>query len=100
MNSPSAGQPVKTAVLFSGRGSNLKSLAAHMARPDVPAELTLAVCNRPGAAGIGFCESENIPCTVIDHTAYDSRAAFDAALDAALRAAASSLSAAPDSCGC
>lgn len=79
--------PLKIAVLFSGRGSNLQSLAAHLAREDVPANLTLAVCNRPNAKGIEYCRDENIACHVIDHTEFAERADFDAALDAALRAA-------------
>lgn len=79
--------PVKIAILFSGRGSNMQSLAAHIARPDVPAELTLAITNRPNASGIAFCRAENIPCQIIDHKTFETRESFDAALDAALRTA-------------
>ncbi len=79
--------PVKIAILFSGRGSNLKSLAAHMARADVAADLSLAVSNRPQAGGLDFCRAENIPHAVIDHKGFESRAAFDAKLDDTLRAA-------------
>ncbi len=79
--------PVKIAVLFSGRGSNLQSLAAHIARPDTPAELSLAISNRPDAGGLIFCRDKNIPHKVIDHKAFESRAAFDATLDDSLHAA-------------
>lgn len=79
--------PVKIAILFSGRGSNMQSLAAHIARPDVPAELALTVTNRPDAGGIAFCRAENIPCQIIDHKTFETRESFDAALDNALRAA-------------
>ena len=77
----------RIAILFSGRGSNMQTLAAHIARADVPAELALAISNRPAAGGLAYCAEQNIPHQVIDHTAFDDRAAFDAALDAALRAA-------------
>ncbi|MDG1690694.1 MAG: phosphoribosylglycinamide formyltransferase [Alphaproteobacteria bacterium] len=80
-------QPTQVAVLFFCRGSNLKTLAEHMAQAHVPAELTLAVSNRPKAGGLGYCASQGIAHQAIDHTLFDSRESFDAALDAALRAA-------------
>lgn len=79
--------PFKIAILFSGRGSNLASLATHIARDDVPAELTLAVSNRPMAGGLDYCRQENIAHQIIDHTQFAERAAFDAELDKTLRAA-------------
>lgn len=79
--------PARIAVLFSGRGSNLKILADHIARNDVPANLVLALTNRPNAGGLTYCAEAGIAAQSIDHTAYDSRAAFDADLGAALRAA-------------
>ena len=77
----------RIAILFSGRGSNLEILAQHMVRPDVAAELVLAVTNRPKAGGLAYCAAANIPSQVIDHTRFDERAAFDAELDKALREA-------------
>jgi phosphoribosylglycinamide formyltransferase-1 len=79
--------PLRVAVLFSGRGSNLQSLAQHMAQESVPATCALAITNRPQAGGIEFCAAQGIDCQVIDHTAYTTRAAFDADLHAALLAA-------------
>ena len=79
--------PVKMAILFSGRGSNMQTLARHIAKADVSAELVLTVTNRPDAGGIEICEAAGIPCTVIDHKSFDSREAFDAKLDETLRAA-------------
>ena len=43
---------VRTAVLISGRGSNLAALIAACARPDSAAEIALVVSNRPHAAGL------------------------------------------------
>ena len=78
---------MRVAVLFSGRGSNLRVLAEHMARPDVEAEFVLGLSNRPDAGGLAYCASIDVATHAIDHNAYDSRAAFDAELDKALRAA-------------
>mgnify|MGYP000371276080 FL=1 len=80
-------QPTKVAVLFSGRGSNLKTLAEHMAQPQVPAELALALSNRPKAGGLDYCASQGIAHQAIDHKLFETRESFDAELDAALRGA-------------
>ncbi len=82
-----SGPSQRIAILFSGRGSNLKSLAAHIARQDVPAELICAISNRPQAGGLAFCAEANIATQVIDHKTFQDRSAFDAALDTALHAA-------------
>lgn len=80
-------QKTRIAILFSGRGSNMKSLAAHIARADVPAEFVLALCNRPDAGGIDWCHDNGIACQVIDHKQYETRAGFEAGMQAALEAA-------------
>jgi phosphoribosylglycinamide formyltransferase-1 len=82
-----SGKAARIAILFSGRGSNMQTLARHIAQPDVPAEFVLAITNRPNAGGIEICKNLGVACTVIDHEAFDSRADFDAQLDTALRAA-------------
>ena len=79
--------PIRIAILFSGRGSNLRALAMHAARPNVAAEIALAVADRPDAGGVAVCQAFGLPCGIIDHAAYESRPAFEAALDAALDAA-------------
>ncbi len=79
--------PLNIAILFSGRGSNMKSLAAHIAQAHVPARLALTICNRPQAAGIAWAQAQNYPCLVIDHKDYQSREDFDAEIDKALHAA-------------
>ena len=79
--------PVRIAILFSGRGSNMQTLANHIAVPHVNAEFVLAVTNRPKAGGIDVCKKLGVACRIINHEEFDSRAAFDAELDEALRAA-------------
>jgi phosphoribosylglycinamide formyltransferase-1 len=82
---------VRTAVLISGRGSNLASLIEAAQAPDYPAEILLVISNKADAGGLGIAERADIPTKVISHKAYPSREDFDAAIDAALRDADVSL---------
>ena len=77
---------LKVAVLISGRGSNLQALIAACAKPDFPAEIICVIANRADAAGLARAAAAAIPTQVIPHRDYPSRAAFDAALTAALEA--------------
>ncbi|KJV10293.1 phosphoribosylglycinamide formyltransferase [Elstera litoralis] len=78
---------VKLGCLISGRGSNLQALIDACATPDFPAEIGLVLSNKPGVQGLERAEKAGIPTQVIRHPDFPDRAAFDAALDAALRAA-------------
>ena len=78
---------VKVGVLASGRGSNLAALIEAAADPAYPAEIVLVIVNIAGAAALDRAGAAGIPTRLIEHRAYKSRADFDAALDAALRAA-------------
>ncbi len=78
---------LKVAVLISGRGSNLQALIDACAEPSFPAEIGLVLSNEPGAAGLARAERAAIPTQVVSHRAFADRAAFDAALDRALREA-------------
>ena len=82
-----ASNPTRIAILFSGTGTNLKNLVAHIHAENVAATLELAICNRPDAKGLEFCRDNNIPHELIDHTNYSDRAEFDAAMQTALQAA-------------
>lgn len=77
---------LKVAVLISGSGTNLQALIDACAVPDFPAEITKVISNRPDAGGIARAERAGIAVQVIDHKTFADRRAFDAALDAALRA--------------
>lgn len=77
----------RVAILFSGRGSNMRVLAEHMAHPNVPAQFVLGLSNRPDAGGLAYCASIGVEAHAIDHKNFDDRAAFDAELDKCLRAA-------------
>jgi phosphoribosylglycinamide formyltransferase-1 len=74
----------KVGVLISGRGSNLGALIA--AQRDAPYRIALVISNIENAGGLQRAASAAIPTQVISHKG-KSREAFDAELDAALRAA-------------
>lgn len=81
-------QPKKrTAILISGRGSNMMSLVAAARAADYPAEIVAVISNRPDAAGIAWAASQGIATRIIDHRAFPSREAFEAELEKALVAA-------------
>lgn len=75
-------------VLISGGGSNLQALIDAARHPDYPAQIVTVISNAPGAYGLTRAREAGIAAQVIDHRPYGKdRAGFDAALDAALRAA-------------
>ena len=75
----------RTAVLISGRGSNMLSLIEAAKDPAYPAEIVLVVSNRPDAGGIARAESFGIPARLLDHKTYGrDREAFERELDAML----------------
>lgn len=82
---------LKVAVLISGRGSNLQALIDACADPRFPAEIVLVLSNEPDVEGLERARRAGIPIRVISHRAFPDRAAFDGALDQALRDAGSEL---------
>ena len=75
---------VRTAVLISGRGSNLKALISACAPRVFPAELVLVISNQTDAGGLQYARAAGIPAQIIPHTEFSTRESFDAAMDAAL----------------
>ena len=67
-------------ILISGRGSNMEALLA--AR--LPARVAAVISNNPQARGLGIARDRGIAVAVVDHRAFADRAAFDAALAAAI----------------
>lgn len=78
---------LRTGVLISGRGSNLQALIDACTARDYPAEIVLVIANRADAAGLERAARAKIPTRVVAHRDFAERAAFDGALDAALREA-------------
>ena len=76
----------RVAILISGRGSNMASLIEAARAPDYPATIALVFSNRPLAPGLARAAEAGIATAVADHTAFPTRAAFDAALAQQLEA--------------
>jgi len=73
------------AILISGRGSNMAALIDAAAAPDYPARIALVVSNRADAEGLADARAKGVKTAVIESKGKD-RAAFDAELDALLKA--------------
>ena len=73
-------------ILISGGGSNMAAIVRASQRGDWPqrlgARVAAVISNRADAGGLGFAREQGIGTAVIDHKAYASREAFDAALSA------------------
>lgn len=69
-------------ILISGRGSNMEAIVQACAREGWHAGVSAVISNRPQAAGLRFAATRGIESTVVDHTRYPTREAFDTALAA------------------
>jgi phosphoribosylglycinamide formyltransferase-1 len=76
----------RTAILISGRGSNMAALIEAARDPDFPAEIALVLSNRANAAGLEHAAAAGIDTAVVASRDYNSREAFDAAVNARLEA--------------
>jgi phosphoribosylglycinamide formyltransferase 1 len=74
----------RVAILISGRGSNMLALVEAARAADYPAEIALVISNRPDAPGLQHAQSAGLKALAIDHKAFATREAFDAAVEAAL----------------
>jgi phosphoribosylglycinamide formyltransferase 1 len=68
-------------ILISGRGSNLNALIDH-AKHSGAYQIRAVISNRPAAAGLALARSAGLETAVLDHTAFESREAFDSELAA------------------
>lgn len=82
---------VRTAILISGRGTNLAALINAARDPSFPAEIVLVFSNVEGAEGLKRAQAAGIATRALSHKAFPSREAFDDAVDAILREANVSL---------
>lgn len=81
----------RTAILISGRGSNMQALVDAARADDYPAEIVLVASNRPDAPGLEWADARGLPTLAIDHKRYATREAFEDALQKALEAAGTEL---------
>ena len=79
-----AAERTPVAVLISGRGSNMMALIEAARAADYPARFVLALADRADAGGLALAEAAGVPARAIPRKDFQSRAAFEAALDAAI----------------
>jgi phosphoribosylglycinamide formyltransferase 1 len=73
-------------VLISGRGTNMAALIEAAKDPAYPAAIKRVICNKPGAGGLEIAQAHGIETLVLDHKAYPTREAHEAALMRAIEA--------------
>lgn len=82
---------VKSAVLISGRGSNLAALIEAARAPDYPAEIALVLSNSAEAKGLEYARGAGHATAVVDHRQFEDRAAFEKAVTLELERSAAEL---------
>ena len=78
---------VKTAVLISGRGSNMVSLVKASQHQDYPANISLVISNIPNAPGLAKARDLGIMTMTVSHKDFPNRKKFETALHAVLKQA-------------
>ncbi|WID96590.1 phosphoribosylglycinamide formyltransferase [Bosea vestrisii] len=82
-----AARRTRTAILISGRGSNMVALIEAAKATDFPAEIVLVAANLPDAGGLERAAASGIATASVDHRPFGKdREAFERALDEVLRA--------------
>ena len=77
---------MRTAVLISGRGSNLAALIEACRRPRARAKIALVISSRADAAGLQHARAAGIPAETVDHRWLEGREEFDRYLSRMLEA--------------
>lgn len=84
---PERAAPLRIGVLVSGTGTVLQALIDACRSGEVPARLVVVISNVPDVFALERARAAGIPAVTIDHRAFPSRAAFEAALLKALEEA-------------
>ncbi|MGE0023820.1 MAG: phosphoribosylglycinamide formyltransferase [Hyphomicrobium sp.] len=74
----------RTAILISGRGSNMQALVEAARAPGYAAEIALVISNRPEAPGLAWAKAQGLPALALDHKHYESREHFEGQLQSML----------------
>jgi phosphoribosylglycinamide formyltransferase-1 len=77
----------KTAILISGRGSNMAALIGAAADPAYPAEIALVISDRGDAAGLDYARRHRVATALVERSALPSKAEFETALTTSLNSA-------------
>ena len=78
---------VRTAVLISGRGSNMSVLVEAARAPPFAADIILVLSDNLGAGGLQTAREAGVEAKAVDRKAFADRPSFEAALQAELEAA-------------
>ena len=74
----------RTAILISGRGSNMTALIGAARALDYPAEIALVLSNKSSAGGLALARQAGIAAAVVDHKIYAGRDEFEGSMQAML----------------
>jgi phosphoribosylglycinamide formyltransferase-1 len=72
--------PLRVVVLISGNGSNLQAIIDAIKNNQIPAQVVAVISNNADAYGLTRARHAGIPTEVIKHADYESREAYDQAL--------------------
>lgn len=75
----------RTAILISGRGSNMDALIRAAQNPLFPARIQIVIADRDEADGLRRAAAANIMTRVIAYKAFENRRSFEIAIDKVLR---------------
>ena len=76
----------RTAILISGRGTNMAALIKAAWAPDFPAKIVLVFSNVETAEGLRTAQAAGIRTQALSHREFPTRESFDEAIDEALTA--------------
>ena len=74
----------RTAILISGRGSNMQALIEAARDPHYPAEIALVLSDRPEAPGLAAAKAAGVAVAAVDHKIYAGREDFERSMQAIL----------------
>lgn len=75
---------VRTAIMISGRGSNMAALVEAAAVPDFPAEVVGVISDKADAPGLKLAAAKNLAARVVAREDFASNQAHESAIDVAL----------------
>ena len=76
---------LRTAILISGRGTNMQALLDYCSTTNAAAEIKIVESNTPDAFGLKRANEAGIPTEVINHKLYSDRDAFESAITKTLK---------------
>jgi phosphoribosylglycinamide formyltransferase-1 len=77
-------KPIRLGIMISGRGSNMKAIAANIEAGSLDAEVALVVCNHGASEGLAWARERGLPTAVFERGDYPSREAQNAAMAEAM----------------